>query len=204
VPCQTPLCASNPSFPYKDVNEITGKATEAAFNGSGDLCPRIETRPVSSGQREIVAGKSNRTLATQCFVGEIGFFSSDHPGTAIDPNIDLDIATFKSLIEQCKRDQSYVALLSRLQTVFSSLSRLSMSFADVSHKRKDDPITMGYCSLTDAACLTSYLQLISRPRIQRTHIHCYCPMSSKPTGFCENVLQKPKSKMSSQRLQSVS
>ncbi|KAK3813070.1 MAG: hypothetical protein J3Q66DRAFT_42246 [Benniella sp.] len=109
VPCQTPLCASNPKFPYKDVNEITGKATEAAFNGSGDLCPRIETRPVSSGQREIVA----------------------------DANIDLDIATFKSLIEQCKRDQSYVALMSRLQAVFSSLSRLSMSFADPTKDPKD-------------------------------------------------------------------
>lgn len=49
----------------------------------------------------------------------------------IDPSIDLDIVTFKALIEQCKRDQSYDALLARLQIVFSSLSRLSMSFADV-------------------------------------------------------------------------
>ena len=49
----------------------------------------------------------------------------------IDPSVDLDIVTFKALIEQCKRDQSYDALLARLQIVFSSLSRLSMSFADV-------------------------------------------------------------------------
>lgn len=74
-----------------------------AAKGTGDLCPRLETRPASGAmQREIVA----------------------------DPSVDLDIVTFKALIEQCKRDQSYDALLARLQIVFSSLSRLSMSFAD--------------------------------------------------------------------------
>ncbi|KAG0274903.1 putative E3 ubiquitin-protein ligase HTD2 [Linnemannia exigua] len=103
VPCNTPLCVSNPGFPFKDASEIAVKAVEMAAKGTGDLCPRLETRPVSGGmQREIVA----------------------------DPEVDLDIVTFKSLIEQCKRDQSYDALLARLKVVFSSLSRLSMSFAD--------------------------------------------------------------------------
>ncbi|KAH7048105.1 hypothetical protein BKA57DRAFT_464140 [Linnemannia elongata] len=101
--CSTPLCASNPGFPLKDPNEIAVKAVEMAAKGTGDLCSRLETRPTSATtQREIVA----------------------------DPSIDLDIVTFKALIEQCKRDQSYDALLARLQIVFSSLSRLSMSFAD--------------------------------------------------------------------------
>lgn len=53
----------------------------------------------------------------------------------IDRDIDLDIVSFKALIEQCKRDLSYDALLNRLQVVFSSLSRLSMSFADVGRCR---------------------------------------------------------------------
>ncbi|KAF9291068.1 putative E3 ubiquitin-protein ligase HTD2 [Linnemannia elongata] len=101
--CSTPLCASNPGFPLKDPNEIAVKAVEMAAKGTGDLCSRLETRPTSATtQREIVA----------------------------DPSIDLDIVTFKALIEQCKRDQSYDALLARLQIVFSSLSRLSMSFVD--------------------------------------------------------------------------
>ncbi|KAG0377616.1 putative E3 ubiquitin-protein ligase HTD2, partial [Mortierella sp. AD032] len=106
VTCNTPLCLSNPGFPFKDASEIAVKAVEMATKGTGDLCPRLETRPV---QREIVA----------------------------DPTVDLDIVTFKSLIEQCKRDQSYDALLARLKIVFSSLSRLSMSFADPDMDPKD-------------------------------------------------------------------
>lgn len=55
--CPTPLCASNPNFPFKDANEIASKARETASNGPGELCPRLETRPASGGQqREIVAG----------------------------------------------------------------------------------------------------------------------------------------------------
>ncbi|KAF9205089.1 putative E3 ubiquitin-protein ligase HTD2 [Podila verticillata] len=97
--CQTPLCASNTAFPYKDANEIAAKAVETASNGTEDLCPRLEARPSQNGaQREIVA--------------------------------DLDIISFKALIDRCKAEKSYNALLARLQAVFSSLSRLSMSFAD--------------------------------------------------------------------------
>lgn len=56
--CQTPLCASNTAFPYKDANEIAAKAVEAASNGTGDLCPRLEARSSQNvAQREIVAGK---------------------------------------------------------------------------------------------------------------------------------------------------
>ncbi|KAF9378542.1 hypothetical protein CPB97_009514, partial [Podila verticillata] len=97
--CQTPLCASNTAFPYKDASEIAAKAVEAASNGTGDLCPRLEAMPSQNGaQREIIA--------------------------------DLDIISFKALIDWCKAEKSYNALLARLQAVFSSLSRLSMSFAD--------------------------------------------------------------------------
>ncbi|KAG0086114.1 putative E3 ubiquitin-protein ligase HTD2 [Podila epicladia] len=102
-PCQTPLCASNTAFPFKDANEIAAKAVEAASNGTADLCPRLEARASQNGvQREIVA----------------------------DSSIDLDIVSFKALIDRCKAEKSYTALLARLQAVFSSLSRLSMSFAD--------------------------------------------------------------------------
>ncbi|KAF9429612.1 putative E3 ubiquitin-protein ligase HTD2 [Podila epigama] len=95
--CSTPFCASNPAFPFKDANEIAAKAVEAASNGTGDLCPRLESRvPPAGAQREIVA----------------------------------DIVSFKALLEECKAQGSYSALLTRLQAVFSSLSRLSMSFAD--------------------------------------------------------------------------
>lgn len=56
--CQTPLCASNTAFPFKDANEIAAKAVEAATNGTRDLCPRLEARASQNGvQREIVAGK---------------------------------------------------------------------------------------------------------------------------------------------------
>lgn len=55
--CSTPLCASNPGFPLKDPSEIAVKAVEMAAKGTGDLCPRLETRPPSATtQREIVAG----------------------------------------------------------------------------------------------------------------------------------------------------
>ncbi|KAI8599099.1 hypothetical protein EDD21DRAFT_417111 [Dissophora ornata] len=111
TPCPTPLCASNPDFPLKHANEIAVKAVEIASKGTGEICPRLETWSASSGQqREIVA----------------------------DSSVDLDIVSFKALIEQCKHEQSYDALLKRLQTVFSSLSRLSMSFADVSYSHDKD------------------------------------------------------------------
>ncbi|KAF9431462.1 putative E3 ubiquitin-protein ligase HTD2 [Entomortierella beljakovae] len=101
--CQTALCASNPTFLLKDPNDIANKATEAATRGLGELCPRLESRPNStSSQREIVA----------------------------DTTIDLDIISFKALVDQCNNEKSYGPLLTRLQIVFSSLSRLSMSFAD--------------------------------------------------------------------------
>jgi hypothetical protein len=63
VPCNTHLCASNPRFPFKDASEIAVKAVEMAVKGTGDLCPRLETRPASGGmQREIVAGTSRSSL----------------------------------------------------------------------------------------------------------------------------------------------
>lgn len=55
--CQTPLCASNPNFPLKDQREIAVKAVEAATQGTGEICPHLESRPTSGGvPREIVAG----------------------------------------------------------------------------------------------------------------------------------------------------
>ncbi|KAG0343383.1 hypothetical protein BG004_005351 [Podila humilis] len=99
TPCQTPLCASNLTFPFKDASEIAAKAVEAASGGTGELCPRLEARiSQNAPTREIVA--------------------------------DLDIVSFKALVDQCNAEKSYTALLTRLQNVFSSLSRLSMSFAD--------------------------------------------------------------------------
>ncbi|KAF9586084.1 putative E3 ubiquitin-protein ligase HTD2 [Lunasporangiospora selenospora] len=110
VTCPTPLCASNPAFPLKDPTEIAAKAVEAASRGTGELCPRLEPRSASSGtQREMIA----------------------------DPAVDLEIVSFKALIEQCKRENSYTVLLDRLKIVFSSLSRLSMSFADPSMDPKN-------------------------------------------------------------------
>ncbi|KAF9925187.1 putative E3 ubiquitin-protein ligase HTD2 [Linnemannia zychae] len=99
IPCNTPLCASNPSFPLKDTSEIALKAVDIAAKGAGDLCPRLENRAV---QREIVA----------------------------DPAVDLDIVAFKALIEQCKRDQSYDALLARLKITLDELCRSTLPNMD--------------------------------------------------------------------------
>ncbi|GJJ76063.1 ubiquitin-protein ligase E3 A [Entomortierella parvispora] len=105
VPCSTPLCASNPSFSLKDTKEIAAKAIEAATtSGMSGLCPRLVTQPTPPNGAK----------------GEI----------TADPNVDLDIVTFKNLIDKCKEDQDYTPLNARLQIVFSSLSRLSLSFAD--------------------------------------------------------------------------
>ncbi|KAF9334566.1 putative E3 ubiquitin-protein ligase HTD2 [Podila minutissima] len=99
--CHTPLCASNTAFPFKDANEIAAKAVEAATNGTGDLCPRLEARASQNGvQREIVA--------------------------------DLDIVSFKALIDRCKAEKSYTALLARLQTpTMDPKNPLSLQLSDV-------------------------------------------------------------------------
>ncbi|KAF9168570.1 putative E3 ubiquitin-protein ligase HTD2 [Actinomortierella ambigua] len=47
-----------------------------------------------------------------------------------DQSIDLSLDNLKALIETCKQEGSFEPLLARLHSVFSSLSRLSMSFAD--------------------------------------------------------------------------
>ncbi|KAG9325799.1 hypothetical protein KVV02_005723, partial [Mortierella alpina] len=142
--CQTPLCRSNPSFPLKDPNEISAKAMELATQGTGEICPHLGSRSTSGGvPREIVA----------------------------DPNVDLDIVSLKALIDQCKRGQSYVPLLSRLQIVFSSLSRLSMSFADPSMDPKNplslllSDVQQAYWLLRDCPPEAKYLIASAAERI---------------------------------------
>ncbi|ORZ27852.1 hypothetical protein BCR41DRAFT_122830 [Lobosporangium transversale] len=118
--CQTPYCASNVNFSLKDPKEVANKAAEMASKGPGELCPRLElsSRSTSSSSSSSSSGPQGEIVA--------------------DPTIDLDIVSFKALIDQCKAEQSYGPLLARLQVVFSSLSRLSMSFADA-------PKTLSLC-----------------------------------------------------------
>jgi hypothetical protein len=110
---------------------------------------------------------------------------------APDSTIDLDIISFKALIDRCKAEKSYTALLARLQAVFSSLSRLSMSFADVRYGHRFWIHTRRW----DIFILTSTAPPSNNsPKwIPRTLCPCSCRMFSKRTGFCVSVRPRLKS-----------